>query len=317
MSNEWHLAINREQSGPHTAEALRALLRDVDLEMADVKVWRRSMAEWVDPRTIEGLLTEAPTTGSSPEPPAMPEASDFNPYAPPSTVEVRNVTTGEVGNHPLDVMEAFSVGWGRAKTHLGPLVLFGLLMYGITFVVAIPFQVAVMLVAEQSGEASPAYLLLAAVSQIVQSLLSVYLGLGAMRYALNHIRRNNPLVSDLFSGGPMFLNGVGASVLYLLIVIAGFVCLIIPGIYLAIRLSPYQALVADRNLSPVDALKTSWEVTRGNVLNLIGFWLMSIVIVLAGLLALVIGLIWALPTVFLAWAAAYQMMAYGAASLRS
>ncbi len=48
---------------------------------------------------------------------------------------------------------------------------------------------------------------------------------------------------------------------------------------------------------------------------LIGLGLMGLLIVLGGTLALLVGLIWAIPTVYLAWVAAYHTMAYGEASL--
>lgn len=315
MNEQWHVAVNGKQSGPHSREELKVILQPINLESTDVKVWLPSMTEWAHPASVDGLLE----TDSPPQMPSSDEA-EFNPYAPPKTVASREEPLGQLGNHPFDIMKCLSIGWAITKANLGNLLLFFLVFIGISIAIAVPFEIAIAAVGGDfmSDEAviqGGALGILTIVSTIAQQAVSFFLGLGVIRYLLNHVRRSNPAISDLFSGGPHFLNALGAYILYVLAVMVGLVLLIIPGIYIMIRLAPNQMLVIDQKMGPIEALKASWAITEGNVMNLIGLGLMCLLVVLGGLLALVVGLIWAIPTTYLAWTVAYHTMAYGEASV--
>jgi uncharacterized membrane protein len=88
--------------------------------------------------------------------------------------------------------------------------------------------------------------------------------------------------------------------LYILIVIGGFILLIIPGIYWGIkyRFAPY--LVVDKGLAPVEALKQSAKITDGAMLSLLGFSVLMGLIILAGITALFVGVFLAYPLVWIA-----------------
>jgi uncharacterized membrane protein len=75
--------------------------------------------------------------------------------------------------------------------------------------------------------------------------------------------------NDLFSQTSVLIKGVLAALLYGVIVLLGIICFIIPGIWLAIRLQFYKYLVVDKKMGPIEALKGSWNMTKGNVWNLI------------------------------------------------
>jgi hypothetical protein len=69
---------------------------------------------------------------------------------------------------------------------------------------------------------------------------------------------------------PMFL----ASILGGIASMIGFIFLLVPGIYLAIKFSlTGPALVAENIKSPIAALQRSWELTKGNSLYIFAFFL--------------------------------------------
>lgn len=71
-------------------------------------------------------------------------------------------------------------------------------------------------------------------------------------------------------------------VLYIIIVFAGFILLIVPGVYLAIRL--WQAgfyLVEHKDASITSAMKWSWQATSDRVLELFGLLMIGLVAMLA------------------------------------
>ena len=66
-----------------------------------------------------------------------------------------------------------------------------------------------------------------------------------------------------------------------------------------------QYLIVDKKQSFTDAIKTSWLMTKGNVLPLFLYLLTTVGIVIVSVLCLVIGLLIALPIVSLATAYLY------------
>lgn len=78
------------------------------------------------------------------------------------------------------------------------------------------------------------------------------------------------------------------------------IALVVMALWLAIRLSyaPYVAIFD--NKWPIEAVKRSWAITKGNISTIIWLALLSLGAVILGALALVIGLLWAFPTVMVA-----------------
>ena len=67
----------------------------------------------------------------------------------------------------------------------------------------------------------------------------------------------------------------------------------------------------DRDLGIMESFAYSSSITTNNRLNLFVLGLLAIVIALAGCLALVIGLGFAYPVIWLSWVVAYRWMQYG------
>ena len=65
----------------------------------------------------------------------------------------------------------------------------------------------------------------------------------------------------------------------------GIIALILPGIWIAVRLSLFQYYIAE-GYGAIDAMKASWAATRGNFWKLLGLGFIYVGIVLLGILAL-------------------------------
>jgi uncharacterized membrane protein len=67
--------------------------------------------------------------------------------------------------------------------------------------------------------------------------------------------------------------------------------------------------VVDQGLSGIDALKKSWEMTKGQRGGIFVFGLLAVLVVIAGYIACLIGaLLGSLPILYVAWAYIYLRM---------
>ena len=84
---------------------------------------------------------------------------------------------------------------------------------------------------------------------------------------------------------------IGLQILTGLIVGIGFVLLIIPGLYLIGRLALVSPLVADRGIgNPVEAIRTSWDMTRDNGWAIF-FFLLLVTIVIVIIMLILMGVV--------------------------
>ncbi len=75
---------------------------------------------------------------------------------------------------------------------------------------------------------------------------------------------------DIFNVQTLFFTALSASVLYMFGVLCGTILLIVPGIILYVRWIFFMYAVVDGKGSAFECLKHSFEITRGNMLCIIG-----------------------------------------------
>ncbi len=129
---------------------------------------------------------------------------------------------------------------------------------------------------------------------LVSWFIRMAISLGLIQIMLNVVSAKKVKFNDLFSQFDFnfVLRYIASSILAGLAIIGGLILLIIPGIYIANRLSMIGYVFVDKkNIGPIDAIKESWRITKGNVWNLVGFGLLSLVITLVGVLALFVGVL--------------------------
>jgi uncharacterized membrane protein len=180
-------------------------------------------------------------------------------------------------------------------------VIFFLLVFIISAVASGMFQGA----QEATKKAAPFISLLFALAGL---FVSNVLTIGTTKIALKFTDGQKPELADLFTGYPLFFKFFFATLLFVLIVAAGLILLIVPGIMWAVRFSQFGYLVVDKGLGPTESLRKSAEITQGARWHLFLFGLILLGVNLLGLLALVIGLLWAVPTSMVATAYVYRTL---------
>ena len=146
------------------------------------------------------------------------------------------------------------------------------------------------------------------VASILFWVLHIVLDIGLVKIALKLTADQKPELADLFNHYPLFWKYLGGAILSGLIMFVGLILHIVPGIYFAVRLQFVTYLIIDQGLGPIDAIKKSWEITGGNFWNLFLFGLVIVLINVLGFLALVVGLLWAIPTAAIATAFVYKKL---------
>lgn len=126
---------------------------------------------------------------------------------------------------------------------------------------------------------------------------------------------------DIANGGPVSVGSffkprnVGNMVIVMLIIgvltsIGSFLCFI-PGLLVSIFTMFATVALLDRNLSPIDALKASFEIVKAKFIDCLLVWLMAIAIIAVGALLCGIGLLAAIPVAFLFEIFAYRRITGG------
>jgi hypothetical protein len=142
-------------------------------------------------------------------------------------------------------------------------------------------------------DASPG-LLLAAILAVY--LVRLVVKVGAIRTLVSDETTRLPSAQFTRRLGWAVVNLVVGAIVYVLVVGVGLVLFVLPGIYLAVALFfyNYEILVADENV--VDAFKGSWELTRGERVNLFLLGLVvAVIATILGFLGGVAGVVGSLP----------------------
>jgi hypothetical protein len=114
-------------------------------------------------------------------------------------------------------------------------------------------------------------------------------------------------IQSLLPDWKQALGVLGVGILAALLTIGGFILLIIPGIWIAFRLSLSNIHFIDKGEGIRKSLRASWDMTKGSV-----FWTTVLVAIIVGLLYIVgfvlfgIGILVTYPVALILWAKFYR-----------
>jgi len=231
-------------------------------------------------------------------------AASVNPYAPPQAASYQPVFTG--GPTAVGVEPILNYSWQIWQQNLGLLVGAYATIVGISIVIGIPLGIVQGGLEANNNPEAAAFVGL--IGNIISNVVQVFLGIGFAQICLKLARRLPAEYGELFGGGPRFLPVLGVSILLGLAVTVGMLLCIVPGVLVALMWWPAYYLVVDDKSPVMESFGKASEITKGNWGTAFLIWLLSIVIMLVGFLALCIGVIFAAPLVMMLWATAYLMM---------
>ncbi len=143
---------------------------------------------------------------------------------------------------------------------------------------------------------------------IISYLIAFVIQIGIVKMILD-LYDGKPLnFSNLYTQYALGLRYYAASIIYGIMVLVGLICLIVPGIYLAIRFQFFSFLIVDKNAGIAESLSKSSALTEGVKINLFLFALLIVVINIIGFLLLGIGLLVTIPTTMMATIHVYRKL---------
>ena len=259
-----------KEYGPVSAEQIRAWL-------AGGRANLDTQAKAVGGETWQRLGDFPEFSGAGSPPPAPVVTGEIDPKAFADDLIARAAK--------LRIGHSLSRSWALLKSDFWPIV-------GVS---------AVVMIAATAAGSIP-------ILGILVSLLltGVFYG-GLYFYYLKKIRGQPAEISDAFSGfslalGPLVLT----TLLVTLLTVVGVVCLILPGIYLAVAWSFSYLLVIDRKLEFWAAMEISRRVITAQWWRMFGLLIVGAIIAALGVIGLIIGVFITMPIFIGAVVYAYE-----------
>ena len=222
---------------------------------------------------------------------------------------------------PYSIGNAFNYGWTKFQQNLGPILL-GLIAYiivvgvitfvwslitGAIFLPSSEAQLEAMLTGRSAGLGFFGVLLYTGFTAVVAFLGFVLIQAAVVRAALALTRGETVELNTLFKFDNLPQLLIGALIVGVLTGIGSILCYV-PGLIVVFFTQFYVHFLLDQNLSGIDAIKASFSFVNSNLGTLIGFYLASVVAYIIGALLCGVGLLVALPVVFIAQAYTYQRL---------
>jgi uncharacterized membrane protein len=247
-----------------------------------------------------------PSYGSVPPPPPGDSGGSVPPPPPPPPPAPPSSAQG------FSAPEAIAWGWRKFTENTGAVIVAMIVVLGVTIALGI---LGALLSGGFSADATdpmsspffrfdsqgPAELLL----QLVQAAVSVVLGGVAAKAALE-VADGQPF--DFFAafGKVNLVQLIIAGILVGIATTIGFILLVIPGLIVMFLTYFTTYAVVDDDTPAIDGIKRSVKLTTENVGDALVLALLNVLVVIAGAIALCVGLLVAIPVTIFATAYAYR-----------
>jgi len=150
-----------------------------------------------------------------------------------------------------------------------------------------------------SGFSPIVWLVLFAVSIIVQ--------IGWLKIMLHIERGEKASLKELFTHVEIFWKYLGVHIIYVVAMMIGFVLLIVPGFYVALKYGFAPALIVDKkDLKIGEAFKQSALMSKDIKWKLLGLFVVMVLLNILGTIALGVGLLVSIPVSSLAFIHIYK-----------
>ena len=185
------------------------------------------------------------------------------------------------------ISEVFGTSWKHTKSQIWVLV--GLF---------IGFSILSMIVT-LFGMPAQGSIVGRVIVQIVSLLISCIFMLGYVKNIFQALDGEEPQFSAYGQQSRKIITYLIANILFSIAVCIGMVLLIIPGIYLYLRLQFFTAFIVEEDCGIIESLKKSWNMTQGQTLPLFLLLLTMIGTAIVGCILFFVGFFVAVPLIYM------------------
>jgi len=142
----------------------------------------------------------------------------------------------------------------------------------------------------------------------VSLLIIQALGIGLYKMILNIASGETDKVDfNAYKMEPMtYVKVIAVNIIYALVTYIGFICCVIPGIFIGVRLAFAALYQLDNPKAGIgEAFSASWNMTNGNFLSAFGLAIIAGLIALSGLLLCCVGVCYTVTIMYSAYVIAY------------
>ena len=160
-------------------------------------------------------------------------------------------------------------------------------------------------IAQYAGNDFPA---ISSILVLTGWILGFIVEMGLVKISLQFCDNIKGKLDDLLSSFDLLLPFIAATFIYGLIMLGGFMLFVVPMIIWGIQFSLYPYFIVEKKLGPIEALKASSRATMGAKWDLLLFWILLLLINIAGLAVFVVGIFATIPTSMVAYAYVYRRL---------
>ncbi|RMF97190.1 MAG: DUF975 family protein [Candidatus Schekmanbacteria bacterium] len=278
--SQWHYILKGEKFGPVDEETLKQKIESGEIS-ADTHILKKGWSFWTPAHQTEiykktlGIVDK----------PAQKNLGKG----------IEGAVMSPAGE--LSIKEAFAFGWNTTKSNLGFLIP----AYLIIFIAPLIPGFLGMFAGNNAFVGIIVFLL--------SFILSLLMQMGSLKIVLKFTYGEKPVYDDLINTYPLIVKYLLALIVVCIIVGAGMVLLIIPGIILMLALQFFAFVIVDKEVGAIEAVKKSYAITKGHWLNIFLFNLLFSFVSFIGFLVIGIGALVSIPVAMLAYAHFYRQLA--------
>jgi uncharacterized membrane protein len=207
------------------------------------------------------------------------------------------------------ILESIRYGWNKARLWVWaflPAVLLQWVLDGaVTWRVDAGGSRSLQLWWHNVGPQTVGIVVMATVLGFVGYIASLWVQMGVIHGSVKAARGEGVTAGDFFLSWERVGQFIVGTLLYGLIIGVGMVLLVVPGIIWGLRYCLYGHYIVTKGMGPVEALQMSAATTNGHKGELLNLCLASMGVIILGVLCLGLGLVWAIPTVDIAWSTVF------------
>lgn len=206
------------------------------------------------------------------------------------------------GDYQFNIVDVLKEAWEKTKGAKTTLLIAGIIpiiiAVGMSFIFNFIFK-----------DASGAMLVLREVGgQLLISVMTLPMYAGVFMLAVKRSVGAPLHVNEIFQYWHKILPLIGLYVVMYLMIMLGFILLVLPGIYLIFAYSMAIPLMVEKDMGIWQALETSRKTVTKKWFTMFGFFIAYLVAVILGAIALLVGLLWVMPAVLIAYGIVYRNM---------